>query len=387
MTIAECDLAGQAICPNKLILRNLLVLVHRRSKVGGCILRAAVLEELGKPLVVRDVREPAVESHGAIVRVEANGICRTDWHGWVGDWDWIGWKLPLPWVMGHEFCGIVEELGREVGNFRIGDRVVVPQGQGEGKCEQCLTGHHNICDAGIFAGFSYWGGFGRYVSVPHADINLVRMPESLGFVEAAGLGCRFGTSFHGLVNRVQVRAGEWIAIHGCGGIGLSAVHIASALGANVIAVDIDEIKLAAARDLGAAATVLARGPDPAGEIRELTKGGAHVAVDGLGIAETCQNAIRSLRKRGRHLQLGMTGSAERGEIALPIDRIVGDEIDVFGSGSLPGPSYGAMLRMIETGKLEPRKLVSRTVALEEVSDVLAAMSSYQTVGFTVIDRF
>jgi D-arabinose 1-dehydrogenase-like Zn-dependent alcohol dehydrogenase len=350
-------------------------------------MRAAVLEEFRKPLVVREVPEPQLDPHGVILRVEANGICRTDWHAWVGDWDWIGWKLPLPWVMGHEFSGVVEEVGAQITRLRVGDRVVVPQAQGDGICQQCLEGHHNICDAGIFAGWSYWGGFGRYVSVPHADINLVPLPDTIGFVEAAGLGCRFGTSFHGLVNQVRVQAGEWVAVFGCGGIGLSAVHIASALGANVVAVDIDERKLAFARRVGAAATVSAGNTEPVKEIMELTKGGCHVSVDALGISETCRNAINSLRKRGRHLQLGMTGAAERGEIRLPIDRIVGAEIALIGSGSLPSPAYGAVLRMIEAGKLSPNKLVSRTVPLEQAGEVLVGMDTYQTLGFVVVDRY
>ena len=350
-------------------------------------MRAAVLEEVRKPLIVRDVPEPKLEPHGVILRVEANGICRSDWHTWVGDWDWIGYTLALPWVIGHEFCGVVEETGARITRFRRGDRVLVPQAQGDGVCEQCQTGHHNICDANIFAGWNYSGGFGRYVSVPYADVNLVPMPDSLGFVEGAGLGCRFGTSFHGLVNQARVQAGEWVAVHGCGGIGLSAVHIASALGANVVAVDIHDEKLAFARRLGAAATVSANKTEPTGEIKELTKGGAHVSVDALGIAATCRNSIDSLRKRGRHLQVGMTGEAERGEIAVPIDRIVGAEITLVGSGSLPAPGYGAMLRMIEAGKLRPGELVSRTVSLEQAGETLAAMNTYQTLGFTVVDRY
>ena len=350
-------------------------------------MRAAVMEGVRKPLVVQDVPDPECPRHGAVVRVEANGVCRSDWHGWVGDWDWIGVRFEFPHVLGHEFCGVIEEVGAEVRNFAAGDRVIVPFSQGEGGCEQCRQGMQNVCERGMTPGFSYWGGFGRYSPVPHADTNLVPLPEAISFVEGASLGCRYMTSFHGVVDRGGVRAGEWVAVHGCGGIGLAAVQIASALGANVIGVDIDPVKLELAAKLGAVETIHAGNADPAKAIRKLTRGGAHVSIDGLGIAETCRNSIRSLRNRGRHVQIGMTSSAEKGEIALPIDVIVNKEITIAGSSGMPVPQYGAMLRMIEAGRLKPMELVSRTITLEETGEVLASMDDYATIGIPVIDRY
>jgi D-arabinose 1-dehydrogenase-like Zn-dependent alcohol dehydrogenase len=345
------------------------------------------MEGVRQSLTMRDMPDPEIAPHGALIRVEANGVCRSDWHGWVGDWNWIGLRFEFPHVLGHEFCGVVEEVGPEVKRFTRDDRVIVPFSQGEGTCEQCREGFQNVCERGFSPGFNYWGGFGRYVAVPHADVNLVTLPDSIGFVDGASLGCRFMTSFHGLVDRAEVRAGEWVAVHGCGGIGLSAVQIATAFGANVIAVDIDGDKLDMASKLGAVATIHAGNADPAKAIKELTKGGAHVAVDALGIAATCRNAVRSLRRRGRHLQIGMTSAAEQGDIALPIDVIVEKELAVIGTSGMQVPRYDSMLRMIETGKLEPRALVSRTVPLEEAGDVLASMDDFATLGITVIDRY
>ena len=350
-------------------------------------MRAAVMEAVRAPLVVREVPEPACPRDGAIVRVEANGVCRSDWHAWVGDWDWLGYQVPCPHVLGHEMSGVVEEVGPEARGFHAGDRVIVPFCQGEGACEMCRQGMQNLCRNGFAIGFAYWGGFGRYVAVPHADVNLVILPETIGFVDGASLGCRFMTAFHGIVDQAQVRPGEWVAVHGCGGVGLSAVQIASALGANVIGVDIGADKLAAARQHGAVETVHAGDADAARAVRELTKGGAHVAIDALGIEATCTNAIRSLRARGRHLQIGLTSSAERGKIALPIDLIVGKELTVVGSHGMHVPRYASMLAMIETGKLNPRTLVSRTIALEQAGEVLAAMDDYATLGIAVIDRY
>ena len=351
-------------------------------------MRAAVMEGIRQPLVVRDLPDPACTPQGAVVRVEANGICRSDWHGWIGDWDWIGLQFEYPHVLGHEFCGVVEEVGREVRRFKAGDRVIVPFSQGDGTCTECLAGHANVCENGVAPGFDYWGGFGRYSHVPIADANLVAMPESMSFAEGAALGCRYMTSFHGIVDRAQVRAGEWVAVHGCGGIGLSVVQIASALGANVVAVDIDPKKLEFATRVGAVETVLAGGnEDPARAVRRITKGGAHVAVDALGIAATCQATTRSLRRRGRHLQIGQTGREEEGMIGFPIDVMLAKELTIVASHGMQPSRYDVMLNMITAGKLDPGKLITQTIALEETGEVLASMDDYATLGFAVIDRY
>ncbi|KPV44271.1 zinc-dependent alcohol dehydrogenase family protein [Alicyclobacillus ferrooxydans] len=350
-------------------------------------MKAAVLEEFQKPLAVREMPDPTVTSKGAIVRVEANGVCRSDWHAWMGDWDWLGVKLPLPHVLGHEFSGVVEEVGSDVSAFKPGDRVIVPFSQGDGTCPMCQQGHQNICDHGKMPGFSYWGGFGRYVHVPDADVNLVTLPESVGFTEAAALGCRFMTAFHGMIDQAKIRPGEWVAVHGCGGVGLSAIQIASAVGANVIAVDIAEDKLAFAKELGAVATINAKQVPAVKAIKELTNGGADVSVDALGVSATCQASILSLRKRGRHLQIGMTSRAEQGMIALPIDFIVSCEVQMVGSFGMPVHRYPQLLQMVAQGVLKPGRLVTNTISIEEAGAVLSAMSDFSNMGVTVVTNW
>lgn len=351
-------------------------------------MKAAVLQAFNEPLVVRtDWPDPKCGARDAIVRVEANGICRSDWHAWVGDWEWIGLKPSLPRVMGHEFCGIVEEVGPDVTRFKRGDRVVCPFNVSCGRCGQCQTGHQNVCAEIQFPGFHYDGGYGRYVLVPRADVNMVLLPEAISFVDGASMGCRFMTSFHGVVDQAEVRAGEWVAVHGCGGIGLAAVHIAAALGAHVVAVDIDEQKLAKARELGARHGVNAAKDNPVAAIASVTEGGAHVAVDALGEAVTCRNAIMSLRTRGRHLQIGLTTKKERGEVPFPVDIIVAKELRIVGTLGMQTHRYAAMLGLVAAGRLHPGKLVSQTVPIERASDVLAGMSRYATLGVNVINAW
>lgn len=350
-------------------------------------MKALAVTEFKKPLEVLELPDPTLTPDGVIIRVEANGICRSDWHMWMGDFiDYMG-EPNLPLVMGHEFVGVIEEVGRNIKNFKKGDRVIAPFSQGDGVCEYCLSGHSNVCANASALGYHYWGGYGEYVHIPDADINLIHLPENIDPVTGAGLGCRFMTAYHGLMDQVTLRPGEWVAIHGCGGIGLSSVHIASAIGANVIAVDINEDTLKLAKELGAAITLNAGEKDVASEIVELTKGGAHVSVDALGIQNTCSNAINSLRRRGRHLQIGLTNNEENSSLRIPVNKIVGSEIMIVGSLGMQISRLPSMLDMVERDILKPGKLVTNTVSIEEAGNVLKSMSEYNTVGVTVVDRW
>jgi len=352
-------------------------------------MRAAVVEALNQPLVVRDIPDPSCPPDGAIVRVGANGICRTDWHLWTNDWSWRGLAIQPPFVLGHEFSGVIEEVGREVTGWQKGDRAIFPMNPGEGTCEWCRGGSQHVCDSGatLVPGVSYWGAFAEYVAVRHADVNLVRLPDSMSFVESAGMACRYMAAFHGIVDQAEVRAGEWVVVHGCGGMGLSAVQIAAAVGARVIAVDVSQTALAVARELGAEHVIDAKAADPVEGIKSLTRGGAQVSIDALGIADTCRNSVLSLRKLGRHVQLGHTTRKEAGYVPLPIDIILLNELRLFGAFGMQGQRFGNMLAMCEAGTLQPSKVVRQRVSLDEVTEVFEAMGNYDTTGLVVIDRF
>jgi D-arabinose 1-dehydrogenase-like Zn-dependent alcohol dehydrogenase len=352
-------------------------------------MRAAIVEELNKPLVVRNVPDPECPPDGAIIRVGANGICRTDWHLWTGDWTWRGLAIEPPFVLGHEFSGTVEEVGRDVAGWQKGDRVIFPMNPGDGACEWCRSGNQHVCDLGaqLVPGVSYWGAFGEYVMVRYADVNLVRLPDTISFVDAASMACRYMAAFHGVVDQANVRGGEWVVVHGAGGMGLSAIQIAVALGGKVIAVDVSSKVLAAARELGAIHTIDSRSDEPVEAIRTLTNGGAQVSIDALGIAETCANSVLSLRKLGRHIQLGHTTRKEAGYVPLPIDVILLNELRLFGAFGMQGQRYGTMLAMCEAGTLKPGRLVHQRVGLEAITSVLEEMGNYDTIGVAVIDRF
>jgi D-arabinose 1-dehydrogenase-like Zn-dependent alcohol dehydrogenase len=293
----------------------------------------------------------------------------------------------VPVVLGHEYCGVVEEIGAQVKRVRRGDRVAVPFNHSCGKCETCQAGHQNVCSDLRIPMVHYAGGFGRYAKVSRADVNLVPLPAAVSFLEAASLGCRFMTSWHGVVDRARVQAGEWVAVFGCGGVGLAAVDVATALGANVIAVSRTPEKLKVARELGAVYTLQATDANTAQQVVELTGGGAHVSVDALGDAETTLPAIHCLRARGRHLRLGTSSKKQGGTIPLPVDLFVFRELELVGSFGMQAARYPEMLRMVESGKLHPRRLVTGTVPIDEAGSVLHRMGSYDTVGMQVITQW
>ncbi|WP_348612824.1 zinc-dependent alcohol dehydrogenase family protein [Halobaculum rarum] len=353
-------------------------------------MRAAVLREHGEPLDVTEVDDPEPDPKGVVVEVEACGICRSDWHGWQGDWDWLGIQPQPGQILGHEPAGHVTAVGEDVTNFAEGDHVAVPFNLGDGTCMQCRTGHGNTCENPMPLGFvePVPGAFAELVHVPAADHNLVHLPDGVGSVDMAGLGCRFMTAFHGLAHRAPVEAGDWVAVHGCGGVGLSAVHVADALGANVVAVDLDDDKLSTAEELGAAETVNAGDTDDVPEaVQALAGGGCHVSVDALGIAETCRNSVLSLGTRGTHVQIGLTTSEEKGMVELPTDAMVMKEIEFVGSLGLPPTRYDEIFRMVARDKLDPSAVISETVSLDDVNDKLSAMTDFGTEGIPVIDEF
>ncbi|MGI8912703.1 MAG: alcohol dehydrogenase catalytic domain-containing protein [Chloroflexota bacterium] len=349
-------------------------------------MKAAVMTRYAAPLEIQQLPAPVPGPRDALIRVAACGICRSDWHLWQRNLVHLGLDPALPFVPGHEFGGVVEAVGADIHHFTVGERVSVPFHLACGHCEYCLTGRSNVCLAYGIIGVHHSGGYGQQSVVPNADVNLVHLPDDVDFVTAAALGCRYMTAFHGVGERARLRPGEWVAVFGIGGIGIASVQIAAAMGARVLAVSRSDDKLQQAKAEGAEATVRA-GDDAVAAIKDITGGGADVTIDALGIPKTVLPAILALKKSGRMVRMGFTNKEEAGVIALPVDAMTAQELEFIGSWGCPVTSYPRLLSMVATGKLNPRRLVDRTVPVEEVSAVLETMTDYRTRGFNVINAW
>lgn len=353
-------------------------------------MRAAVFEEFDGPVDVRSVPDAMPSPGGVVVEVHATGLCRSDWHAWAGHDDGVA----LPHVPGHELVGVIVAVGAEVRRWTVGDRVTTPFVCGCGRCRWCLSGQAQVCPDQTQPGFTHWGSFAEYVALHAADANLVAVSDAIGDGAAAGLGCRFATAYRALTARAGVRPDEWVTVVGAGGVGLSAVQVAVAAGARVVVVDRTPAALVLAQSLGAEHTVLAgrgerseegtRVTDVAARVHELTDGGSHVAVDAVGSQLTCADAIYSLRRRGRHVQVGLLPGAG-GHPAVPMERVIAWELDVLGSHGMASVDYPAMLGLVEVGTLRPQALVERVVGLADGARLLPSIDTASPVGVTLID--
>jgi D-arabinose 1-dehydrogenase-like Zn-dependent alcohol dehydrogenase len=329
-------------------------------------MRAVVVSRFGEMPRIAEVDAPACPPDGAVVRVMATGVCRSDWHAWRGHDD----SVSPPYVPGHEFAGIVERVGAEVTRFTAGDRVTAPFVFACGTCAQCAAGDQQVCARQEQPGFTIDGSFADEVVVLQADLNLVALPDEVDFADAAGLGCRFATAYRAVRTRGAVLPGEWVAVHGCGGVGLSAIVIAIAAGARVVATDVSAVAIAAAERLGAIG--LRSSENAADSIRDLTGGGAHLSLDAYGSAATSIASVMCLRPRGRHVQVGLLLGADAAP-EMPMGRVIADELDVLGSHGMSALDYPAMLDEIAGARLDPHLTRGATITFDELPSALAGM--------------
>lgn len=341
-------------------------------------MRALVYDRATGPLTVRDLPEPVPPPGGVVVEVRATGLCRSDWHAWAGHE-----AVPLPHVPGHELAGVITTVGDGVTRWSPGDRVTIPFVEGCGRCAWCAQGDAQICPDQQQPGFTHAGSFAERVALHAADTNLVRIPDGVGFAAAAALGCRVATAYRALTARARVRPGEWVAVVGAGGVGLSTVMIATALGARSVVLDPHPGARDFALSLGAA-HALAPDDEAPGRVHDLTDGGAHVAVDAVGSETAATTAIHSLRRRGRHVQIGLLPPLPD-HPRIPMDRVIGWELDVLGSHGMAAVDYPGMLALVETGALDPVRLIERVVTLEEAADLLPAVEHASPTGMTIIE--
>lgn len=351
-------------------------------------MRAVVYHAYQQTPLLAEVPAPRAPDGGVVVEVAATGVCRSDWHAWMGH-D----PVTVPHVPGHEVTGHIAQVGSGVRRWRVGDRVVVPFACGCGVCPVCRAGASQVCPHQTQPGFTHWGSFADLVVVHAADHNLVSLSEGIGTqisdVAAASLGCRFATAYRAVALVGQARAGEWLAVHGCGGVGLSAVMIGVALGLRVVALDVNPDALVSAAGLGAEQTVHvgAGGDDGAGagaEVIERTDGGAHLSIDAVGDTRTALASVAGLRVRGRHVQVGLL-LADQAALPLPMGPVVAKELQILGAHGLAAADYPGLMALVADGRVDPTALVGRVIGLDQAGSALAAMSTSSAgVGMTVI---
>jgi 2-desacetyl-2-hydroxyethyl bacteriochlorophyllide A dehydrogenase len=340
-------------------------------------MRGMAVVEFGKPLapVALDVPQPGEGE--VLVRVLACGVCRSDLKIAGGLMPFSATQR-LPHVPGHEICGEVAEVGPGV-ELPRGQRVVVHNYWGCGRCPYCVEGHENLCDAlRGWVGFTTPGGFEEYLTVP-AD-HLLPVPPGVDALQAATVSCALGTAYHAVVTRGRVQAGTTVAVVGSGGVGLYAVQVARAAGARAVAVDVREQALQAARQVGAEAAAQP-GEAPA-VLADLTRGrGADLVVDCVGGRAASEVAVALARKGGRIVQVGYVTDAQQYP-ALPTDRVVLRELEVVGSRYVTRPELARALDLVASGALRP--VVSRVVDLEHVNEALEDVRADRVVGRVVV---
>jgi D-arabinose 1-dehydrogenase-like Zn-dependent alcohol dehydrogenase len=330
--------------------------------------RAVRFDAFRTPPQLTEVPDPDCPPRGAVIAVHATGVCRSDWHAWQGHDD----SVQLPHVPGHEFAGVIEQIGAEVTGFAVGDRVTAPFILACGRCAQCLAGAPQVCPQQRQPGFDLPGSWAEKVVVIEADHNLIALPATIDMTLAAGLGCRVGTAHHAVRSQAAVAPGETVVVFGCGGLGLACVMSALAAGAEVYAVDVSEHALAAAEAYGA--TALPSAPDIAARVRDATGGGADVTLDALGSAATARAALESLRPRGRHVQVGLL-LGEDADPSLPMGRVIAQELQILGSHGLAVVEYGELLAEVASGRLDLAGTVGRVIDAAELPAAMVAMDA------------
>ncbi|MBL4918796.1 zinc-dependent alcohol dehydrogenase family protein [Szabonella alba] len=343
-------------------------------------MRAAVLREYNADLSLEEVPDPVCEADGVVLKTLACGVCRSDWHGWTGEHP----RVKPGQIQGHEYCGEVVEAG-PLSKWQKGDRLVAPFILACGTCFDCQSGHQHICKSQRLPGFIEPGAFAEYVSVPFAH-NLARLPDDMTPVLAAGLGCRVTTAWHALTGRAAVQAGEWLAVHGTGGIGLSALILGRALGARVIVVDVVPEKLSHALGLGAEHALDAREGDVAARIIEITKGGAHISLEALGIEATTNGSIECLRPLGRHVQVGMP-VGHTAHMQINMNAVYMKNLALYGTRGMPSWRYPSLLDLIQRGAVDMSPLIAREIGLSGASSELRAFNGPTPPGVAVISDF
>jgi alcohol dehydrogenase len=361
-------------------------------------MRAALLKEFNKPLSIEEVPTPKVGAGEVLLEVKACGICRSDWHLWRGDpslvayMEWSGGRLPI--IPGHEVAGRVVEVGEGVTNVAPGDVVVAPaSSSGDGRtCRFCKEGNSNICEHLWIPGFGTHGCYAQYMKVPAGSVaDLVKVPHTVQPEYAAITGCGFGTAWNALVVKGGVKPGETLLVTGVGGMGQSAVMIALASGAKVIAVDVNPAAAERAKKIGATAAY-----SHSGDPRELAKlvseeivktyGMVDAVFDTTGNPDVLSAVLPAVRPQGRVL---LAGLMVKGKETWPLasDLVVARELTIQGVLMLASQKYEGIFKLLSEGRINLEHVIYRRISLDEVNDAYHALSEYRSPGRFVITKF
>lgn len=347
---------------------------------------AAVYRSFGGPIQVERVHKPHCPVDGVVLKVKATGVCRSDYHGWKGhDKDIIDHGLPF--VPGHEVSGVIVESA--IPNFTPGDRVVVPFILSCGRCEFCVSEQRpTVCLDQRQPGFTQWGSFAEYLAVPRAAHTLARIPERVSFQQAAALGCRFTTAYRAVLQQGRLQPKDTLAVFGCGGLGLSCVMLAAAAGCQmIIVVDVNGKALEKAMTLGATHTVLQSEENDDGvrsRVKELSNGGVHIAIEASGFSRACENAVHCTRPTGRMIQVGLVSSVRP---TFPIGLVAARELELIGSHGFATEHLPELLALVESGKLDPSRIIEKEVSLEEGAKAIENMEHGSPLGITMVTNF
>ncbi|HMK82509.1 MAG TPA: alcohol dehydrogenase catalytic domain-containing protein [Candidatus Bathyarchaeia archaeon] len=336
-------------------------------------MKAAVLEDYGKPLAIKDVQKPQIRPGEVLIKVAACGVCRTDLKIIEG----MAWKPNLPHVLGHEVAGFVES-GEGLENFKKGDSVVVNQYYACGVCYYCRIGSETLCtNLKGHLGFDESGGFGEYVKAP--ERNLIKIPDGVALEEAAVAGCAVGSSLHA-VKRSNIRANQTALVQGAGGgLGVSTVQLLKLSGVNVIGVGISGEEVKTAKRYGADSTINAKEISVVEAVKKLTDGlGPDVVFDFVGVKETVEPGFQLLRPGGKMVVVGY--GPEPFQIAA--QQLTMREIEVIGCRSATRQDIVDVLEMSRKGKLAP--VVNKILKLEEINTALRLLKDHAAVGRSAI---
>jgi len=339
-------------------------------------MKAAVFHGTAVGLKIEEIPRPKIGKDQVLVKVAACGVCHTDLH-------YLEHGVPTfkkpPIVLGHEASGIVEEAGVEVRTLTKGQRVLIPAVLTCGKCMFCRMGRENICANMTMLGNHIDGAYAEYVAVPAKD--LLELPASLPLEEASIIADATSTPYHAVKNRARVQPGDSVVIFGCGGVGINAVQLAAAAGGYVIAVDINDRKLAWASEFGAAKVINASKVERVSkEVKKLTGGGADIAMEVIGNPKTIEEAFECVRIGGRLCVLGYTAEA----VSIIGGKIMFKEIEIVGSLGCRPLDYAPLIRMVEQGKIDIKRQVTHRFPLDQLAKAFEVMKEGMSLRSIVI---